>query len=404
MILTNEFLFETAEYVRQFFEKEVPAGYCYHNYNKTVSTVQACSLIGVSEDLSTKDRMLALLSSWFLFTGYAKDARYAKESSAHISASFLSDRGLEPASIAIVRESILETRLPAQPLTKLGQVLCDAENAFIGEKDLDVQLGLWRNEQGFIRQKPLSDEEWLRFLRDYFDQHWYFTEAAQERFGKRKNKNRAILDTKPALDISKSSGETTVKEKPEKVKFPGQQVRLERGVESLFRNTSRNQMRMIQLADYKANLIISVNALIVTVILSLVVVRLDANKYLEIPTLLLMITSVSTIVIAISGTRPRIKTDGKQETKFSESSSNMLYFGHFYKKTEKEYKQIIRETMLNQQELYDSLTRDLYFQGMMLIRRYRYIILAYDVFATGLIISIIAFIVFFLLHNPATNS
>lgn len=175
-------------------------------------------------------------------------------------------------------------------------------------------------------------------------------------------------------------------------------LKLERGVETLFRNTSRNQIHLIRLADYKANMIISINAIIISVILSFLIIRLDANKYLELPTIILVLTNIVTILIAISATRPRINMDNSSDEELKDVGNNLLFYGNFYKIPFEKFNRDIKKTFIDKEYLYDSLTKDIYHQGMLLVKKFRKINLSYTVFIIGLILSVIAFTISFLIH------
>ncbi len=148
-------------------------------------------------------------------------------------------------------------------------------------------------------------------------------------------------------------------------------------------------------------MIISVNSIIISVILTVLIIRLDANQYLELPTLILILTNIITILIAISATRPKINMDSKDDEEFKDAGNNILFYGNFYKIPYVKFNRVIKETIVDKENLYDSLTKDIYHQGIMLVKKFRKINLSYTVFIIGLILSIIAFGFSFLLHIHA---
>ena len=80
-----------------------------------------------------------------------------------------------------------------------------------------------------------------------------------------------------------------------------------RGIQTMLRLTSENHLKLSDLADGKANILISVNAIIISVILSVLVRKLEVEPHLTIPTLLFLLSSISTIVVAILATQPKVR-------------------------------------------------------------------------------------------------
>jgi hypothetical protein len=78
---------------------------------------------------------------------------------------------------------------------------------------------------------------------------------------------------------------------------------------------------------------------------------------------------------------------------------NILFFGDFSKLSITEYIKEIKSTYNNRSDLYDSITKDIYYQGIFLSWKYRYSKISYNVFMYGFIITILTFIVAFAMHS-----
>jgi predicted metal-dependent HD superfamily phosphohydrolase len=387
MDITSDLLQETAAYVESLFSTNETATSEFRNFQMTVKLVQTGDFIAVNTDLPLQDLKKLLLASWFQYTGVFIDPKNYQEESCKIARTHCTEKGLSPGLIQEIEELILATRYPQQPLTVQAQILCDAENSWLAGDTFFKTLEYVRKDKLRTGGKDLSEKEWLTENIQMFENHIYFVPFARKTFDKNKAKNRQTL-------VEKLNSKLVESEKL----APFDEIKLERGVETLFRNTSRNQIHLIRLADYKANLIISVNAIIISVVLSFLIVRLDANKYLELPTLLLIITNVITILIAISATRPRLKLEKMSLDHLQDAEKNILFFGNFYKMPFNHFKRVIRETITDKTSIYDNLTKDIYFQGIMLLYKFKKINLSYLVFSVGLILSVLTFIFSFLHH------
>ena len=189
-----------------------------------------------------------------------------------------------------------------------------------------------------------------------------------------------------------------LKHKKEELKFKKNKVVLpERGIETMFRVALRNHITLSDIADTKANILLSVNAIIISLVLSNLVSKLDnpTNDYLIWPTVIFSGFTVASIVLSVLATRPNV-TKGKFTKKdVADKKVNLLFFGNFHKMKLDEFEWAMQEMMQDRDYLYGSLTKDLYFLGLVLNRKYDLLRLTYTVFMIGIVISVISFAVAF---------
>lgn len=191
------------------------------------------------------------------------------------------------------------------------------------------------------------------------------------------------------------------KEKDKKKKNKeGKPERLERGVETMFRTTLSNHNNLSRFVDNKANIILSVNAIIISVSLSTIVPKLDSpsNSHLIIPTLILIVSSLISIVFAILATRPRVTKGSFSRNEVDEKKVNLLFFGNFYKMSYDDYNWAMNELMKDREYIYNSMIKDLYNLGIVLEQKYRLLRNTYNVFMVGIIISVLAYLIAFALR------
>jgi hypothetical protein len=117
---------------------------------------------------------------------------------------------------------------------------------------------------------------------------------------------------------------------------------------------------------------------------------------MAIPTIILTITCLISMVYATLSTRPKV-TEGKvTKEAIRQRKANLLFFGNFHSMTLEEFQWGVNEMLKDPEFLYSSMSRDLYFLGIVLAKKYRYLSYCYNVFMYGLIISVLAFVVSFL--------
>lgn len=166
-----------------------------------------------------------------------------------------------------------------------------------------------------------------------------------------------------------------------------------RGRDTLYRVTLRNQINLISIADQKANIIIGINA----VIISLLIVILGSGSgivgsglfeitSLPVPLIILMLFCLASAVFSIIATRP-VKPKTKQE--------GIMYSSNIDTMSVDEYLNSLNEIFESENAFYTNLNIDMYYQGKSMNRKYRLLRIAYTIFLTGLIISVITFFIVF---------
>jgi hypothetical protein len=177
-------------------------------------------------------------------------------------------------------------------------------------------------------------------------------------------------------------------ERLEKEKLPG------RGVESMFRLTARNQINLSSIADNKANILISINSIVLTVLVSVGIGRIADYPMFTIPGIVFVTTCLVTIIFAILSTRPKISSGKFTKEDIHSQKVNLLFFGNFYNMDAEEYEWAVKEMIKDSNYLYSSMIRDQYSLGKVIGKKYRLLRIAYTVFMIGIILSSILFAIF----------
>jgi hypothetical protein len=179
-----------------------------------------------------------------------------------------------------------------------------------------------------------------------------------------------------------------VKEKKEKKKKKAKKdegIGGNRTAQMMFRTTLRNFIDLTNIADNKANIMLSINAIIITITIPFM---LD-NRDLIVPTGILISTCVISIVFATTATRP-IKMPGLPTRTGEGGQRSLFFFGNFYKMRFDDYKQQVTELVSDRESLEGAIISDLYYIGRTLGQKYTRIRLCYTIFMIGIVISVIA--------------
>ena len=185
------------------------------------------------------------------------------------------------------------------------------------------------------------------------------------------------------------------KKKKDKKKDLG--IGTSRGIETMFRTSYRVHQDLVGIADAKANIMISVNGLIISIILAAVSPRIGGLPLLVLPTSILLIGCVIALVYAVLAARPRVSNVPITLEKIERNEANILFFGHFVKLSESDYAQGMRDLMESQDLLYFNMVRDLYGLGQVLDKKFRLLRVSYTVFMFALVLGVGLFVLVFAL-------
>ncbi len=172
----------------------------------------------------------------------------------------------------------------------------------------------------------------------------------------------------------------------------------ERGRETLFRATYQNQSALIQMADNKANIIISINTMIISSIIAITgygAVAGKLNTYdsqVLIPIVLIILSCLISVIFAIQAARPKLIK--ARNIGGSMQKSSLLFFGVIAQHSQQGYIDEMKKLLESGSELYEHMTIDLYNQGLILKRKYNLLVYAYQVFMFGFIFSVLVFLGF----------
>jgi hypothetical protein len=170
-----------------------------------------------------------------------------------------------------------------------------------------------------------------------------------------------------------------------------------RGVSDMFRTSYRTHIELSAIADNKSNIMISINGIIISIILASISPKIDSNPWLLIPTSILLISCMVALIYSVLAARPRVSKEEVTLEDVRANRSNILFFGNFFKLSREDYVTGMEELMVDSERLYDTMARDLHGLGSVLSEKYRLIRIAYNVFMTGLVLSVSSYIIVYFL-------
>ena len=392
-----ENLLEVVEkYVVTLLNEKLDKSYLYHNVSHTQRVVEKTQELIDGMQINEADAQHLLIAAWFHDTGYTIGIERHEEKSITIAKAFLKQHSIPEKDIKAISDIILATQLDYEPTTINEKIIRDADCSHVGSKNFSDLSELLRKEWELTCNKALSEKEWLNENIDFFtNKQRFYTDFASVKWEKTKGKNLSqLLKSLKKLKLESDK----LKLKKEDLKFKKNKVELpERGIETMFRVALKNHITLSDIADTKANILLSVNAIIISMALSSLIPKLDnpSNHYLIIPSVIFILFTVVSIVLSILATRPNVTKGKFTKQDVADRKVNLLFFGNFHRMNLNDFEWAMEEMMKDRDYLYGSLTKDLYFLGLVLNRKYNILRLTYTVFMIGIIMSVIAFAIAF---------
>ncbi|NRS88229.1 putative metal-dependent HD superfamily phosphohydrolase [Flavobacterium sp. 7E] len=390
---------QAEDFVRKLFKDKLSISFIYHNLDHTFDVVSAVTILSDRENLTPLETEMMIVAAWFHDTGYTKGCDNHEDASIAIAKDFLKDKDKDEAFIIAVAKVIKATTYNYVPVTIFEKIIRDADYSHFGREDYLSICENLRKEWELTSHKFYTNLEWaqenLKIISNF---HVYYTQYALENWQPIKLKNIKLIEENiNNIENKKLESAVTTEKKKKKKKKKPTNGKTSRGVDTLFRITLSNHTRLSGIADSKANILLSVNAIIISIALSSIIPKLDnvRNGYLIIPTFIMLMFSVVSIIFAILSTRPKVTSGTFTRQDIEDKKVNLLFFGNFYKMPLDEYEWAVNEMMKDDSYLYNSMIKDLYYLGLVLEKKYNLLRITYNIFMIGIIVSVLAFVIAF---------
>jgi predicted metal-dependent HD superfamily phosphohydrolase len=409
------------QYVTAQYKEHPHPNLVYHNLEHTRQVVAAAEQISAHYRLEDTDLLVVYVAAWFHDLGYLLgEPKTHEEKGAELAQGFLNIQQVPLNIQQQVTACIMSTKMPQNPQNLLEQIVCDADLFNLGTKDFKNRTKLLHQEMELTSGKEIPGAIWTEgSLRLLEEQHYHtaycrtllqqqieenisrLKEKLEKQLDKAKKKNKGEAKEVEAAVVAAGKKGARAEEVfavvdkagKDKEKQKEKETKPGRGVETMFRTTSTNHIRLSSMADSKAHIMISVNSIIISVILGVLFRRLEDYPNLIIPAVIFLLTGVVTIIFSVLATRPNVNVGRFTREDIEKKKTNLLFFGNFHKMSLEDYGWGMTEMMKDTDYVYASMIQDIYHLGVVLGKKYKQLRIAYNVFMFGLIISVLAFVI-----------
>lgn len=162
---------------------------------------------------------------------------------------------------------------------------------------------------------------------------------------------------------------------------------------TLIKTTLRNQINLVSVTDQKANMLLSLNAIILSIVITVTGAKLAINfeyymsaNLVTLPIVILMLTCLISGILCIYAATPAHNKHAE-----GKDIGIMLLTTKASLKTEENFLKEMDNILKSNEMIYKNLSIDIFTLGMMLTRKYKLIRYAYYTFLIGMTSTVLLF-------------
>lgn len=372
------------EYVLFLSNQHSDSRLVFHNFHRAARVAALADELGTAGELPAPIVEHARVAAWFYITGYMTEYSQPQTHSRTLAAAFLKKQQLPEARIQAILHCLRSAEDPGLLETPESSLFLDALYGSLYGIDFSEQAPLWRMELELMQHRTFQEGEWPQFLVQRMMEVRYLTAAGKERF--EDLLARHLLQKKESLakaEARNAYGGAPFRGLERKPPFSATQT--------FFRTNYRNHINLSSIADNKANIMISVNAILISVMISIVSYRnlTETNPMILMPVIIFLVTGLVSLVFAVLSARPKVTQLNRRGMPKEELRKNIVFFGNFVQLDLPEYEEALDAVFRDSELLYGNLARDLYYLGKVLDKKYRFLTISYNIFMVGFVATVL---------------
>jgi len=396
---------EAEQFVKNLFQENKNELLLFHNLGYIKKTVEFAEQLCEMEKVSQTEREDILLAAWFFSCGFLFDYVDYRKQSIRIADIFLNKFNVDKKrqeNIVTIIDNVTQNKVHDNIC---GEILYDASEFYLASEDFLLWVKYHRKERNYFLTPKLTKRSFWQTVQNFLNEHSYCTLSGKKLFNSGKEKNDSKIKFVLSQELLKElpvNNHMLIKEMREQINQINAKVekRLSsaRGFDTLYRITSRNQVTLSGIADNKSSILITLNTLIVSVVITFVF-KYNQIEFL-IPSFLTVAFSLASVTYAILATRPHIRPGIFKTDDFYSKKVSLIFYGNFYRMKYEDYEQAMMNMLKDQELLLSNLNMDQYTLGKILGRKFKLINISFTIFLWGLVISALVFIFTIFLFNP----
>jgi hypothetical protein len=369
----------------------------FHNYQFCNSVCEKIRQIAQAEkDISSAQTDQAQLAAIFYTLGIVTNKSDAPNASLSLWKKYSDKTEVDSDTKTVVVDSLRSYFQDSDKNTVAKKLLADGINAQkYGLQDSSL-LALYKMESISRSDKDISNLEWNKAQFNTLKNVLFHFPYSQLAF--RPAVNQKLLDYAQKIKRNERNGPKAWEH--EKLRnFQNLEKRLPNdATQTFFRANFRNHINLSAIADQKANIMISVNAIMISVIISVLSYRniTETSPMIIMPAVIFVTTGLTSLICAVLSARPKVTRINTKGMPMEEMQKNIVFFGSFVNLNLDQYEEAVDAMFRDSELIYGNMVRDLYFLGKVLDQKYKYLAMSYDVFMVGFVVTVITFMITYL--------
>lgn len=378
------------QYVLNLFNQKNDSRLVFHSYRQASEIVKNVNVLAQANGSTEGEWEVAVLAGWFFNVGYLFDYKNPAPKSMELADKFLMAHRFSKEKKSQILETIKIVHA-GQPSNKPEpQMLSDAVNSVLYGENFSETTSLLQLERELLLDQKYSPSEWSEYNMQQLREARFFTSHAKVNFEPLTAGHLVALKQKLGKQRKREEEQIA----PTDRKFNYLEPRINSGVQTFFRTNYRTHINLSAIADQKANIMISVNAILISVIISVISYRnmTETNPAVLMPVLIFLVTGLASLIFAVLAARPKVTSIINDGTPIEEAKKHLVFFGNFVSLKVEKYEELMEEMFQDTELLYGNLSRDLYYLGKVLDRKYRFLSISYNIFMVGFVATVMTFL------------
>ncbi|MCB0629821.1 MAG: hypothetical protein KDD15_08815 [Lewinella sp.] len=374
------------------FEQHRAPRMVFHSYHFTRDLVDKASELCEQTKAPGDTAELVQTAAWLLPASYLLNYHDPVTASTDIARRFLQQQEAASISANTLIQLLQDTLKRQKPETLAGQLLSDAYHIVTYIDQYESRHALLRLEQELLVNRRHDRLEWTQLelqellgvkLYTSYARMQYEAKLAEHILGRRQRLDK--LTRREDTDILLGDGHTAPFQHLER----GETAR---AIQTFFRANYRNHINLSAIADNKANIMISVNSILISVLITFLSYRNigENNPAILLPVVIFIVSGAASLIFAILSARPKVT---KLHQEGTEVQKNIVFFGNFVHLDLDQYEAAMDAMFRSDELMYGNLTRDLYYLGKVLDQKYRYLSVSYTIFMIGFVTTVFTFLI-----------
>ncbi|MBI5916105.1 MAG: hypothetical protein HY842_12080, partial [Bacteroidetes bacterium] len=374
------------QFVLNLFNQKNDSRLIFRTYRQTMEIARTVNSLAEANGFAEAEWETAALAAWFSNAGYLFDYQNPEPKSMELAERFFAAHQFSPEKKTAIIGTLRSLFADQPQRTTEAQLLSDAVNSVHFGSQFFENSPLMRLEQELLLNRHFAKEEWEQFQMQQLLNVRFYT--SQAKISCEPIVAGHLVALKERLD--KRRLKDMPDHHPDK-KFQSLKRRLSPGAQTFFRTNYRTHINLSAIADNKANMMISVNAILISVMISVVSFRnlAETNPAVLMPVVIFLVTGLTSLIFAVLAARPKVTSVINDATPIDEAKRNLVFFGNFTSLKLERYEELMDEMFQDSDLLYGNMTRDLYHLGKVLDRKYRFLSISYNIFMVGFVVTVL---------------